>query len=527
MRESLAASFVAVASVALAGEPQKKLIEWGWDEPDTKFIRENVERMEQFPFDGLIFHVVSSRGGNFTWEMWGGRRFELAEFEHAVENLNATKFRRLADRFLRVNVTPGDADWFDEEGWATVRHNFGVAAQLANEGGCRGFMFDVEQYNAGLFSYAKQKHRDAKTFAEHQAQVRRRGREWMEEVGGHFPEITILLTFGYKIAQPPEGKDRSESHYGLLADFLDGMLEVCSPKTKIVDAWEYSYPYRERGPFEDAYATIKEKSLGWTAAPEKYRAHVEAGFGIWMDCRWRQVGWNADDFSKNHFTPEQFEASVRSALEVSDRYVWIYTEQPRWWTDERLPRAYVEALQHARSRIAKPDEAAQRPADRRPEGFDPHRVLRQMGVKGEAGVPEDRVDSYRSIFARIDQDGDGKLTPKEYVDDGSYMTPQVRRAIFRASDGNGDGVVTEREYVLNRIITDEAKQIFTPVDADNSGVLSKAEFVENSRLGDRQLAENVFQHLDLDANGELVIPEYLRVWGGWARGREKKQGNKE
>jgi hypothetical protein len=24
----------------------KKLIEWGWDEPDTKFIRQNVEEME-------------------------------------------------------------------------------------------------------------------------------------------------------------------------------------------------------------------------------------------------------------------------------------------------------------------------------------------------------------------------------------------------------------------------------------------------------------------------------------------------
>jgi hypothetical protein len=33
--------------------PAKKLIEWGWDEPDTKFMRENISQMEQFPFDGL------------------------------------------------------------------------------------------------------------------------------------------------------------------------------------------------------------------------------------------------------------------------------------------------------------------------------------------------------------------------------------------------------------------------------------------------------------------------------------------
>jgi hypothetical protein len=45
-------------------EPQphqsKKLIEWGWDEPDTKFMRANITEMGPFPFDGLAFHVISS-----------------------------------------------------------------------------------------------------------------------------------------------------------------------------------------------------------------------------------------------------------------------------------------------------------------------------------------------------------------------------------------------------------------------------------------------------------------------------------
>lgn len=30
------------------------------------------------------------------------------------------------------------------------------------------------------------------------------------------------------------------------------------------------------------------------------------------------------------------------------RYVWIYTEQPRWWTNERLPPAYIDALRAAK-----------------------------------------------------------------------------------------------------------------------------------------------------------------------------------
>jgi len=70
IRTLLATCIVFIAGISFAEEPAKKIIEWGWDEPDTMFIRENIERMEQHPFDGLIFHVVSSKGGNFTWDMW-------------------------------------------------------------------------------------------------------------------------------------------------------------------------------------------------------------------------------------------------------------------------------------------------------------------------------------------------------------------------------------------------------------------------------------------------------------------------
>jgi hypothetical protein len=40
--------------------------------------------------------------------------------------------------------------------------------------------------------------------------------------------------------------------------------------------------------------------------------------------------------------------TVLLALGATDRYVWIYSERPRWWTAERLPPAYVEALTRAR-----------------------------------------------------------------------------------------------------------------------------------------------------------------------------------
>ncbi len=224
-------------------------------------------------------------------------------------------------------MTPGKVDWFDDPAWGVVLHNFTVAAQIAKQGGCKGFMFDVEQYNDQLFDYGKQKHHDKKSFAEYRAQVRQRGQEWVRAVNGPYPDIVLLLPFVYSITGGA-AKDRAGASYGLLADFVDGMLDAAAPQTRIVDAWEGAYRYKKKEQFEKAYKSIKEGLAALAADPEKYRRRIEAGFGIWMDCDWRSVGWRTDDFSKNHFTPAEFENSLRAALEVSDEYVWVYTEQP-------------------------------------------------------------------------------------------------------------------------------------------------------------------------------------------------------
>ncbi len=229
----------------------KKVIEWGWDEPDTKFMRQNIEKMEQFPFDGLVFHAMSSKGENLSWEVWGGRKFAFDDFKQAVDDLKTTKFNRFTDRFLRVNITPGKVNWFDDEAWANIANNFSVAAQIAKEGRCKGFMFDTEQYEGiTLFDYRQQK--DKKKFADYQAKVRQRGQEWIKAVNQHYPDITILLTFGYDVSywRAKTPKDRSTAAYGLLADFLDGVLEACSKQTTIVDGYEFSYPYKERKQFQ-------------------------------------------------------------------------------------------------------------------------------------------------------------------------------------------------------------------------------------------------------------------------------------
>ena len=43
--------------MAGACAPQKHLIEFGWDVPDTAFLRRHIAQLERTPFDGCVFHA--------------------------------------------------------------------------------------------------------------------------------------------------------------------------------------------------------------------------------------------------------------------------------------------------------------------------------------------------------------------------------------------------------------------------------------------------------------------------------------
>jgi hypothetical protein len=346
------------ASIARSAEPlAKRLIEFGWDEPDTTFLRAHIQEMERTPFDGCVFHAnaVSSDGKreSFTWLVWGQRRFTDLDLKPALDDLKATPLHRFSHNFLRFNTTPGDLDWFDDHG--AVVANARLAGRFAREGKCRGILLDIEQYEKPLFNYRKQRNASTKSWDDYAAQARRRGRDVMSAFQDGFPGITILLTFGHSLPryQMKEGKvPLSETDYGLLAPFLDGMIVAAEGSTRIIDGFELSYGYRQPERFAEGRALIRRGVLPIVGDPEKYAEVVSVGFGLWLDYDQREYGWNAEDPSKNYFTPESLERSVHAAIEQSDEIVWIYTETPRWWSEGRtsvkLPEVYPDALRRAR-----------------------------------------------------------------------------------------------------------------------------------------------------------------------------------
>jgi hypothetical protein len=337
--------------------PVKRLIEFGWDEPDTGFLRRHIDEVERTPFEGCVFHVLAQdpqgKGENFSWLCWSRRAFSQAELRPALDDLTATTFRRFTHNFLRVNTAPGDLDWFDDH--AAIVNNCRLAARVAREGKCAGILFDVEEYQGMLFTYSKQRDATTKAWNEYAAQARKRGGEVMEAFQDGFPGLTVFLTFGYTLplARSRLGKKPlAECDSGLLAPFLDGMVDAARGDARLVDGFELSYGYKEQAKFAEGYRLMKEAVRPIVANPGRYAQVVSAGFGLWMDYNWHEKGWDTGETSRNYFTPQALETSLRWALERSDEYVWIYTETPRWWTErggrEKLPDTYDQAVRRAR-----------------------------------------------------------------------------------------------------------------------------------------------------------------------------------
>ncbi|MDH7603166.1 MAG: hypothetical protein QHI38_13590 [Armatimonadota bacterium] len=352
LRVWLAAILLLATTSAPCFAARKKIIEYGWDVPDTSYLREHIREMEKIPFDGVVFKMNPRGfpGREFGWRAFSRERFDFEHMKPNIDDLKATKFRRFRDNFVQLTVYPGDVDWFDPE-WSNIAHNCALLARAARLAGCKGIMFDPEAYGKPIWQYNAfdQELKKAHTFNQYACQVRLRGREFMAAINAEYPDITLLCLFGPSTGTVNWAEIKPEdSGFGLLRYFFQGMLDVASPGTVIIDGWESSYGYKELKKFVRARKAMLEEASAFYDNPKKFAQHVRCGFGLWIDYDWRNHGWSYEDLTKNYFSPEAFQEALAAALQVTDEYVWVYSEELRWWNPCKAPEAYIRALSLAR-----------------------------------------------------------------------------------------------------------------------------------------------------------------------------------
>ena len=376
-----------------------RVIAWPSVEPDQDFVRRHITSMETKPFDGVVLQALIPGSDGvarpFTWSVLD-RRYSAEDFRSFVDTMRQVPFRRFQYNFLRINLNATDRpfDMFDEERWDILIANFAMAAGAAREAGLRGLMVDPEAYaeeepgteipRFNVFDFRLR--RTTEEFPAYRRQAFHRGQAIGRAAVSSYPDLTLILAFGPSATCLGRGP-LPERIYGLLGAFVDGLLAGAGGQATVVEGFELSYPYRSCDRFQEAYAQLRGPCRDLSLDPAKYDRWLEIGFGIWLDydslrtcqdpqvagrpCRWADPSLYPAE-RRNLVDPEQFARAVASARAVSDGYVWVYTTEPKWWTEEHplgenLPDAYVGALRKGRNAI---DLSCPRPAGSLP----PHSV---------------------------------------------------------------------------------------------------------------------------------------------------------
>ncbi len=332
----------------------KKLIEWGFDQPNTARFKANIVEMEKAPFDGVILAAYgfdkAGKKVDLSYNAFSREPFERSEFGNVISDLKATHPVKFTDNFLRLNVGTSDIDWFDDSAWSAITGHAAIASWICREGKLTGFMFDTEQYNQAKrpFYYYHLADHTKHTFDQYREEARKRGREFGAALTSEKQDPTILFTFTNTFQVIDEKAPLQYSSQGLLPSFIDGLLEGASAKATFVDALEHAYGARSKKNFESLRRSAKAGSK-FSTTRKIYDTRMTVGFGLWMDKDWAKNGWDPANLSKNFYQPQAFEETVKNALEQTDKYVWVYTEKVDWWKGTGLNLGYVAALQNARA----------------------------------------------------------------------------------------------------------------------------------------------------------------------------------
>lgn len=323
------------------GDNDKKIIYSGWDNKDTKYIKENWEEMEKNApfFDGIGILVRPDEGGtDLGWLVGSNKLFTFEQFKEAIENMKEVKFKKFSENFLTTQWSSYNSlglHWFNDQRWNIFLNNLEVLTKIAKEIKAKGLIIDLEHYEYYLFNYKFMNENYYKaSWDEYSKKAFQRGVETIQTINKIYPDITL---FFYRAWSYP----LKNYKYRLLIPFLDGMLSASTPETIFIDGFEDSYGYKKEGLFVIGKNLIKYIGKNFVKYPEKFEKQVKIGFGLWLDY---QNKWEIEPekIKMNYFSPIEWSKTLNYALKHTDKYVWIYSQQAKFFQNFNIPQNYLD-----------------------------------------------------------------------------------------------------------------------------------------------------------------------------------------
>jgi|GEM_PF-1966835 len=431
-----------------SGTLTKTLIDYGWNNPSSRFVRDNIAQMEQKPFGGLTVRLATGS------DVFNKVAYPDKDFEGDQANLRATPFKSLTHNFvvMTVRLEPG-WNWLSSADWQATESNVRNFAKTAAAGKFVGLVFDPEPYGLSPWRYTPENY-GGKSFNAVSSVVRERGRSFIRAVHAELPGAKILsfwfLTL-LKTQLEEAGGALEQADYALLLPFVEGWFDAAQGET-FIDGTENSYYFlseqdflKSKDFFKSAGSVLSSENWG------KYASSASLGYGVYLDGvlnLWaspRFVGFylkNADERLK------LLEHNVYYSLKNADEYVWVYGENADWWKG-KVPAGLEAALVSARDKVS----AGQ------PLGFE------IVGFVDGAKVEYDRkVD----IGGRVTQGGQG-LSSAKILSGFNDLEGKESACVVYNDLGNYDCVVP---YGWSGTLTPTLEGVtFTPLERSYSNVV--------------------------------------------------------
>ena len=324
--------------------PRKKLIDMSWSNPSITYLTANLERMEkEAPIDGITLRLEGEKVENgkkikvYSHNTITKDKFKYEYFAKDIAALKKLKFKRFTDNFLYTTMTPAkNMDWFDDAYWDSICSNYALLARISREAKLTGIVFDSEEYGGRIWGNYKGSDR-----AKAVTKARQRGQEWGKAVFKENPEVKILCLFFFSHGTFIMGDAEAST---LIHSFYNGVLDVMPPTATIIDGHEYfGYFGKNRNCFVQLRYDVDHTFLARVSANnyKKYRNQVQLAAPLYIDAL---TGVNAS-FNR-YLVPEianqpkvDFIRQVLwNAMDVSDEYVWFYSERGCWWDKSTHPK---------------------------------------------------------------------------------------------------------------------------------------------------------------------------------------------
>ena len=389
----------------------------GTNAPDTAYLSRNAAALQQVPLDGVATWIASpvpirdETGALVTTRLASGRLCRLPTGEDgadigqtivpyspgrwrptheippehiapAIADLDAVEFDRFSSNFIHCLLGNGGhaMNWFDDELWRIICHNIGAIARVAKQGGCRGILIDPQAYSYSMWSYpiltetsgrtftyrrGNKAYYEGRPFAQVEAMVRQRGREFAGAVNAEFagPIVMFFRAAGLAASQlgDPRWDSIGQTVFWLIMPFLDGMLEGSTEETIIVDCNNQGL-WTERVGLERVRNLVLTKGLALSQVPALYRKKMRVGFCY-------RLGYHPQEYDiegrgrsgtstlydpalpkTNFFSPARLEKTLKLALDIGDGYVLFYNTRACWWLDSIEARPAADAPMHKYNR---------------------------------------------------------------------------------------------------------------------------------------------------------------------------------